>query len=117
MADLTLFHNPRCTKSRQALEVVEEAGVDVDVVLYLKEPPSRADLERIADKLEDPIEDLVRKDPNFKKLGLDKADYTSKSEVVDLLVEHPELLQRPLLETDDVVVIGRPTERVGDLVG
>ena len=117
MADLTLFHNPRCTKSRQALEVVEEAGVDVDVVLYLKEPPSRADLERIADKLEDPIEDLVRKDPNFKKLGLDKADYTSKSEVVDLLVEHPELLQRPLLETDDVVAIGRPTERVGDLVG
>lgn len=117
MADVTIFHNPRCTKSRQAMEVLEKAGTDAEVVLYLKEPPSRSDLERIAGKLEDPIEDLVRKDPNFKKLGLDKSDYAMRAAVIDLLVEHPELLQRPLLETDDVVVIGRPTERVNELIG
>ncbi len=117
MADVTIFHNPRCTKSRQAMEVLEDAGVEAEVVLYLKEPPTRADLERIADKLEDPIGDLVRKDPKFKELGLDKSDYETREAVVDLLVDHPYLMQRPLVENDDVVVIGRPTERVADLVG
>lgn len=117
MADVTIFHNPRCTKSRQAVEVLEGAGIDADIVLYLKDPPSRSDLERIAAKLEDPIEDLVRKDPNFTELGLDKADYTTSDAVIDLLVEHPQLLQRPLIETGDVVIIGRPTERVAELIG
>lgn len=117
MAEVTIFHNPRCTKSRQAVEVLDAAGVDADTVLYLKEPPSRSDLERIATKLEDPIEDLVRKDPNFKELALDAADYVTRDAVIDLLVEHPNLMQRPLIETGDVVIIGRPTERVNELIG
>ncbi len=117
MADVTIFHNPRCTKSRQAMEVLDDAGVEAEVVLYLKEPPLRANLDRIADKLEDPIEDLVRKDPKFKALGLDKSDYTTREAVIDLLVEHPYLMQRPLGEIDDVVIVGRPTERVTEMVG
>src|SRR5690349_19303450 len=112
MADLTLFHNPKCSNSRRALEALEAAGADFDTVLYLKTPPSRDDLERIVGHLDDPVSALVRHDNRFKDLGLDPAAYDEPAAVVDLLVEHPELLQRPLLETADRAAIGRPPEDV-----
>jgi arsenate reductase len=113
----TIFHNPQCSKSRQAKEVLEDSGVRFELVEYLKAPPSRADLERIVDLIEDPPAALVRSgDPKFKALGLTKGDYTTKAEVVDLLVEHPELMERPVVVAGDRAVIGRPTERVNALV-
>jgi arsenate reductase len=63
------------------------------------------------------VADLVRKDPYFKQLGLDASDYTTPGAVVDLLVEHPRLMQRPLLVKGDRVVIGRPKERADELLG
>lgn len=116
MAELTIYHNPRCTKSRQAMQVLEDRGVDATVVRYLDEPPSRATLDRILDKLEDPPADLVRRDRKFKDLGLKADDYTTAEAVAGLLAEHPEMMQRPVLETDDRAVIGRPTERVDELL-
>jgi len=112
MADLTLFHNPKCSTSRKVLDALEAAGTDFDTVLYLKAPPSRADLERILGHLDDPASALVRHDNRFKELGLDAAAYDEPAAVVDLLVEHPELMQRPLLETADRAAIGRPPEAV-----
>jgi len=110
MAVLTLFHNPRCSNSRKALAALEASGADFDTVLYLKEPPSRAELDQLVRRLDGDVADLVRKDDRFKQLGLDKADYTEAAAVVDLLVEHPELMQRPLLDTGDRAVIARPPE-------
>nr|WP_283251077.1 ArsC/Spx/MgsR family protein [Rhabdothermincola salaria] len=110
MAALTLFHNPRCSNSRQALAALEERGVEFETVLYLKEPPARADLERLVGHLDGHVADLVRKDDRFKELGLDKAAYGEATAVVDLLVEHPELMQRPVLESGDRAVIARPPE-------
>ena len=78
MSDVTIYHNPHCHASRNALAIADELGVDYDVVLYLKERPDRATLEAIADRLEDPVADLVRKDSLFKKLGLDAADYVER---------------------------------------
>lgn len=92
-------------------------GVDVDVVQYLKTPPDRAALERIVSILEDPVEDLVRKDARFRKLGLDPDDYVGDPEaVVALLVEQKALMQRPLLVKGDRAIIGRPKERVGEFL-
>ncbi|RMH42296.1 MAG: hypothetical protein D6689_08565 [Deltaproteobacteria bacterium] len=77
------------------------------------ERPSRQTLEELVAKLEDPVEDLVRKDAKFKALGLDAAALVGQpARVVDLLVEHPELLQRPVLVRGDRAIIGRPRERV-----
>lgn len=111
MADLTIFHNPKCSNSRRALQALEESGVEFDTVLYLKEPPSRADLERIVGHLDGAVDELVRRDDKFKALGLDPKGLDAAA-VVDLLVEHPELMQRPLLETSDRAAVARPPEEV-----
>ena len=112
MADLTLFHNPKCSNSRRALEALEAGGVEFDTVLYLKTPPSRADLERIVGHLDGPVTDLVRHDSRFKDLGLDAGAYGDPTAVVDLLVEHPELMQRPVIETAGRASVARPPEDV-----
>ena len=112
MADLTLFHNPKCSNSRRALEALEAAGAEFDTVLYLKTPPSRTDLERIVGHLDGPVADLVRHDNRFKDLGLDASAYDEPASVVDLLVEHPELMQRPVIETSERAAVARPPEDV-----
>jgi len=95
------------------LAVAEAEGVDVDIVLYLKTPPDRATLEAIVAKLEDPVEDLVRKDATFQKLGLSPDDYVGNPKaVIDIIVQHKALLQRPLLVRADKAIIGRPKDRV-----
>ena len=117
MAEVTVYHNPGCGSSKAALARLAELGVEADVVLYLRKPPDRATLERITGALEDPVEDLVRKDKRFGELGLDPATYVGdRAAVIDLLVEQPALLQRPLLVKGERAIIGRPTSRVDDFV-
>jgi arsenate reductase len=113
---MTVYHNPSCSKSRGALEILREQGTDVEVIEYLREPPTRAVLERILGAISDPPEALVRKDKRFKELGLDASDYTTKAAVVDLLLEHPELMERPVVFRGDRAVIARPSERVSELM-
>jgi len=112
MADLTLYHHTGCSTSRHAVDVLATAGVDVDIVQYLKAPLDRSALLDLIDRLEDPPADLVRKDGFFKGLGLDPDDYTTSAAVADLLVEHPRLMQRPVLVRGDRAIIGRPKDRV-----
>ncbi len=85
-------------------------------MLYLKHPPSRERLEWLVADLDGPVADLVRKDAYFAELGLDPTDYTEPGPVIELLVEHPRLMQRPLLVKGDRVVIGRTTERAAALI-
>lgn len=112
MADVTLLHNPKCSTSRAAMDEIAASGTDAEVVQYLKEPLDRAQLLDLMAKLEDPPADLVRKDGFFKDLGLHADDYTTPDEVADLLVEHPRLMQRPVLVRGDRAIIGRPKDRV-----
>lgn len=87
--------------------------MDHDVVLYMKQPPDRATLEHIVAGLEDPVEDLVRKDSRFAKLGLDADDYVGNpAAVVDLLAGDKALLQRPVIVKGDRAIIGRPKDRI-----
>ncbi|HCB33648.1 MAG TPA: arsenate reductase [Acidimicrobiaceae bacterium] len=99
------------------MAVAEEQGVDADVVLYVKEPPDRTTLERLVSIIEDPVEDLVRKDSNFKKLGLVAEDYVGNpGAVVDLLVRRKALLQRPVVVRGDRAIVGRPKSRVAEFL-
>lgn len=111
MADVTVLHNPACSTSRHAIDAAAEAGVDVDEVRYLKQPLDRDALLSLLEKLEDEPADLVRKDAFFTSEGLDAADYTTPEQVADLLVEHPRLLQRPVLVRGNRAIIGRPRTR------
>lgn len=112
MTDVTLLHNPRCSTSRSALEKVESAGVEADVVRYLSAPLDEAALRELIAKLEDPVTDLVRRDATFTSLGLTDADTATADQVVALLLEHPQLMQRPVLVRSDRAIIGRPKDRV-----
>lgn len=107
-----MLHNPKCSTSRAALDAADTAGVDVDVVQYLKEPLDAAALEALLNKLEDEPTDLVRRDAHFKELELTDADVATREQVVDVLTKHPKLMQRPVLVKGDRAIIGRPKDRV-----
>ena len=113
---VTIYHNPNCNSSMNAVKIAEELGVDADIVLYLKTPPDAATLGAIIDKLDDPVTDLVRRDNLWKQLGLTDDDVATRDQVIATLVEHKQLLQRPLLVTADRALIGRPKERVRELL-
>jgi arsenate reductase len=107
------MHNPHCSTSVSALDALTEAGHDVTVRKYLlvAERLSEAELRSLAQRLQgDPVDALIRRDKRYRELGLD-ADGLPVDEVVAILLEHPALLQRPILDDGTNVVIGRPRER------
>lgn len=99
------------------MRIAEDLGVEHDVVLYIKEPPDEATLRNIIAKLEDPATDLVRRDSKFKKLELTDDDVATDDQIVAILVKHKQLLQRPVVVTNDTAIIGRPKSRVAELLG
>jgi len=107
----TILHNPRCSKSRAAMGTAEELGIEVAEVRYLDAPPDREALEAIVAGLEDPVTDLVRHG-DAKAAGVDTSGATTPAAVVDLLLEHPELMERPVIWHHGRAIIGRPTDRV-----
>ena len=113
---LTIYHNPNCNSSVNAVKIAEELGAGANVVIYQKQPLDAATLRTIIAKLEDPVTDLVRRDSLWKKLELTEDDAATADQVVDLIVEHKMLLQRPLLVTADKAIIGRPKDRVRALL-
>lgn len=98
------------------MRIADELGVDAEIILYQKTPPDREELTWLVAHLEDPPADLVRKDSRFKKLGLDEADFQTPEQVVDIILEHKMLMQRPVVVRGDKAIIGRPKERVRDLL-
>lgn len=116
MSDLTVLHNPKCSTSRSALETVDAAGKQAQVVQYLKEPLDEAALRELIGQLEDEPTDLVRRDSFFKDQGLTDDDVATVDQVVAVLVEHPRLMQRPVIVKGDRAIIGRPKDRVAPFV-
>ena len=98
------------------MSIAEDLGVETELVLYLKTPPDEPTLRMIIRTLEDPVTDLVRRDSTWKKLGLTEADAQTEDQVVDLLLRHKVLLQRPVVLTADKAIVGRPKERVRELL-
>ena len=116
MNNVRIYHNPSCSQSRGALQILQESAAELEVVLYLETPPTKAELERFLDLLEEPPADLVRKDRRFAELGLVESDYESPEQVVGILLKHPELMQRPIIVKDDRAVLARPSEKVINLL-
>jgi len=98
------------------MEILGERGADVEVIEYLQAPPDRAALEQILSAVDEPPAALVRHDDRFRALGLDPDGYQTRDAVITLLLEHPELLQRPVIIRDGRGVIARPSERVLELL-
>ena len=111
-----IYHNPRCGKSRQTLQLIEEAGVEPEIVLYLDTPPSTRELGQLLKKLGLEPRDLMRKgEPIYKELGLANRDL-SRQEAIQLLHDHPKLIERPIVVQGDRAILGRPPENVLELV-
>ncbi len=98
------------------MEILRERDVEFDVIEYLKNPLSREDFERILSLIPNEPGELVRNDKNFKELGLNHADYDSPEKVIELLLEHPKLMQRPVAIKGDRAVIARPSSNIEELL-
>lgn len=113
---VTIYHNPRCSKSRQTLALLESRGVQPRVVEYLKTPPDRATIEALLRKLGIAAGQLVRrKEPEFAALGLDAAG-VSEERLIDAMASHPRLIERPIVVVDRRARIGRPPEAVLEIL-
>lgn len=115
MANITIYHNPRCSKSRRTLELLRRNGVEPDIVEYLKDPVSLEGLRRLLKALKCPASALVRsQEAEYAEAGLD-ADSADDS-ILDAIVQYPKLLERPIVVKGDRAVMGRPPENVLDLL-
>jgi len=111
-----IYHNPRCTKSRETLKLLEDKGIQADVVEYLKQPPSHAELVDILAKLGLKPRQLMRtKEPEYKDNGLDDPSL-SDSELIEAMVRIPKLIERPIVISNGKAAIGRPPENVLEIV-
>lgn len=108
---LTIWHNPKCSKSREALKLLEEKGETFEVFKYLDTPPSREEIVALLAVLGISARELMRtKEDLYKELGL--AKITDEAQLINALVEHPKLIERPIVIEQNRAVIGRPVEKV-----
>jgi arsenate reductase (glutaredoxin) len=114
--NVTIYHNPLCGTSRKTLEILRESGTEPKVVEYLNEPPSREELKRLYDRAGiSPRDGLRSKEPLAEELGLTRPD-VSEDEILDAMIEHPVLINRPLVETDKGVRLCRPQDVVREIL-
>lgn len=112
----TLYHNPRCSKSRAALALLREQGVEPEIVEYLKTPPDAATLKSVIEKLGIRPRDLLRTgEAEYRELGLKDAEMDDEA-LIQTMVQHPKLIERPILVVGDQARLGRPPEQVLEIV-
>ena len=116
MSDFIIYHNPRCSKSRQTLEILDQHDVETKIVLYLDNHPTTEEIVSILNKLELSPRDILRKgEVEYKELNL-KNDKLTNKDLINFMVENPKLIERPIVIRGDKAVIGRPPENVLSLV-
>lgn len=116
MTDLTLYHNPRCSKSRAALQLLEDRGLAPQIVRYLDTPPTAEQLSDVLRKLGMPARELLRTgEDDYKALNLN-APELSENQLITAMVAHPKLIERPILIAGNRAIVGRPPERVLEIL-
>lgn len=109
---ISIYHNPRCSKSRQTLALLEENGVTPEIIQYLKTPPTEDELSAVVTKLGVPVRDIIRtKEAEYKEQGLNDTSLTD-DEIIKKLVATPKLIERPIVINGNKAAIGRPPENV-----
>lgn len=113
---IKILHNPRCSKSRQTLQLITEKGIEPEIVQYLKTPPSKEELEKILDLLGlEPRELMRKKEKEYKEAGMDNPDLDREA-LIQGMVDHPKLIERPIVIKGGKAIIGRPPEQVLDIL-
>lgn len=112
---ITIYHNPRCRKSREALNVLQEKDIEHKVRLYLEDPLNKAEIEALLKDLNMKAEDLIRKGEAIWKSDYRGKDLTEK-QLVQAMIDHPKLMERPVLKSGNTAVVGRPIENVYSLL-
>jgi len=113
---MTIYHNPKCGTSRNTLEMIRKSGVEPQVIEYLKTPPSREELVGLIGRMGIPVRDLLRqKGTPYDELGLSDDKWTD-DQLIDFMMEHPILINRPVVVSDKGVRLCRPSEKVMDLL-
>ena len=113
---MKIYHNPRCGKSRQTLALIKDAGIEPEVIEYLKTPPTVEELDAILKKLKMEPQDLMRKgEAIYKELKLAERELT-RDEAIAIMLEHPKLIERPIVVQGRKAVLGRPPENVNELL-
>lgn len=113
---ITIYHNPRCSKSRATLQILSDKNKSINVVKYLETPPTAEQLSDILNKLNLNPEDIIRKnETDYKTSGLDNPNL-SRAEHIDLMVQNPIVIERPIVVSDTAARIGRPPENILDIL-
>lgn len=114
MSKVTIYHNPRCTKSRQTLQLLRERGIEPQIIEYLKTPPSQDTLKQLLTQLDLEPRQLLRK-KEAKELGLDDPSL-GRARLIQAMVENPRVLERPIVVVGHRAALGRPPENVLDIL-
>jgi arsenate reductase len=113
---IEIYHNPRCSKSRQTLQLLRDQGVEPDVVEYLKTPPDKETLEKLLDMLGmQPRELMRRKEKEYKENHLDDPELT-RDQLIEAMIAHPKLIERPIVVNRGKAALGRPPEQVLEII-
>ena len=112
MSDVTIYHNPRCSKSRQTLELIRRKGIEPRIVEYLQTPPSADELAAILQKLSLDATALIRTSESIYADENPERRVLSHQDAIELMVAHPKLIQRPIVVAGDRAIIGRPPDNV-----
>lgn len=112
---MKIYHNPRCSKSRQALSLIQEKGINVDIIEYLKEIPSSQELKNVIEKLGIKPEELLRKGESIYKSDF-KGKTLTDDQWIEAMIMYPKLIERPIIINGEKAVIGRPAEKVLEII-
>ncbi|GAB2191076.1 arsenate reductase (glutaredoxin) [Sessilibacter sp. MAH1] len=113
---MKIYHNPRCSKSRNTLQIIEEAGIEPEVILYLQTPPSAEDIKDLLTKLGMSARDLLRKGEDDYKANNLSDESLSEDQLIQFMVQYPKLIERPIVVKGNKAVLGRPPENVQALL-
>lgn len=113
---VTIYHNPRCSKSRQTLKLLQSKGIEPEIIEYLKTPPGKTTLKKLLSMLDMEPRDLMRKKESaYREAGLDDTSL-SRDALIDAMVKHPILIERPIVVANNKAALGRPPEKVLEIL-